>query len=75
MSLIAKVAERIPEAIETIVESGNELIIAPNIIAPVGGATQALPAAQAIIGLVCIVCIGLAVLSMRRASLFNQLKI
>ena len=45
MSLIAKVAERIPEVISEV--TGNELIIAPNIIAPAGDAIQALPADQA----------------------------
>ncbi|MBC8274675.1 MAG: hypothetical protein H8E40_06890 [Chloroflexi bacterium] len=69
MSLIAKVAERIPEV------TGNELIIAPNVIAPAGEAIQALPAAQALIGLVCIVCLGLTVLSLRKTPTLNQLKV
>ena len=75
MSLIARVAERIPEVISEV--TGNELIIAPNpnIIAPAGDAIQALPAAQALIGLVCIVCLGLTVLSLRKTPALDQLKI
>ena len=73
MSLIANVAERIPEVISEV--TGNELVIAPNIIAPAGDAIQALPAAQALIGLVCIVCLGLTVLSLRKAPAFDQLRI
>ena len=74
MSLIAKVAERIPEVISEV--TGNELVIAPNpIIAPAGDVIQALPAAQALIGLVCIVCLGLTVLSLRKTPALNQLKI
>jgi hypothetical protein len=67
MSLIAKVAERIPEVISEV--TGNELIIAPNVIAPAGDAIQAL------IGLVCIVCLGLTVLSLRKTPALNQLKV
>ncbi len=73
MSLIARVAERIPEVISEV--TGNELIIAPNVIAPAGDAIQALPAAQALIGLVCIVCLGLTVLSLRKTPTLNQLKV
>ncbi|NQT09134.1 hypothetical protein HQ586_08660 [Candidatus Bathyarchaeota archaeon] len=61
-------AERIPEVISEV--TGNELIIAP-----AGDAIQALPAAQALIGLVCIVCLGLTVLSLRKTPALNQLKI
>ncbi len=73
MSLIARVAERIPEIISEV--TGNELIIAPNVIAPAGDVIQALPAAQALIGLVCIVCLGLTVLSLRKTPALNQLKV
>lgn len=73
MSLITNVAERIPEVISEV--TGNELVIAPNIITPAGDAIQALPAAQALIGLVCIVCLSLTVLSLRKTSTFNQLRI
>ena len=71
MSLIARVAERIPEVISEV--TGNELVIASNpIIVPARDAIQALPAAQALIGLV---CIGLTVLSLRRTPALNQLKV
>jgi len=73
MSLIARVAERIPDVVSEV--TGNELIIAPNVIAPAGDAIQALPAAQALIGLVCIVCLGLTVLSLRKTPALKQLKI
>jgi len=73
MSLIAKVAERVPEVISEV--TGNELIIAPNIMAPAGDAIQAIPAAQALIGLVCIVCLGLTVLSLRKTPALDQLKV
>ena len=75
MNLIARVAERIPDVISEV--TGNELIIAPNpnVIAPTGGAAQALPAAQALIGLVCLVCLGLAVLSLRNAPTLDKLKV
>ena len=73
MSLIVKVAEGIPQVISEV--TGNELVIAPNVIAPAGDAIQALPAAQALIGLVCIVCLGLTVLSLRKTPSLDQLRI
>jgi len=73
MSLIANVAERIPQVISEV--TGNELIIAPNLIAPAGDALRALPAAQALIGLVCIVCVGLTVLSLRKTNALDQLRV
>ena len=75
MNLIANVAERIPQVISEV--TGNELIIAPNpnLIAPAGDALRALPAAQALIGLVCIVCVGLTVLSLRKTSALDQLRV
>ncbi len=60
MSLIAKVAERIPEVVEKAAEGAGELIIAPNVISPAASAAQ-FPTAQALIGLLCVFCMGLAI--------------
>ena len=60
MSLIAKVAERIPEVVERAAEGARELIIAPNVISPAASAAQ-FPTAQAFIGLLCVFCMGLAI--------------
>jgi hypothetical protein len=59
MSLIAQVAERIPDVVERAAEGAGELIIAPNVISPAVNAAQ-FPTAQALIGLLCVFCMGLA---------------
>ena len=63
MSIVAKVAERIPDVVEPAAEGVRELIIAPNpnIISPAANAAQ-FPTAQALIGLLCVFCMGLAIL-------------
>jgi hypothetical protein len=59
MSIVAKVAERIPEVVGKAAERAGELIIASNIISPAANAAQ-FPTAQALIGLLCVFCMGLA---------------
>jgi hypothetical protein len=60
MSIIAQVAERIPDVVEKATEAAGELIIAPNVISPAASAAQ-FPTAQAFIGLLCVFCMGLAI--------------
>jgi hypothetical protein len=61
MSMIDNVAERIPDVVEKATEGAGELIIAPNVISPAANAAQ-FPTAQALIGLLCVFCMGLAIL-------------
>jgi hypothetical protein len=60
MSIIAQVAERIPDVVEKATEAAGELIIAPNVISQAANAAQ-FPTAQALIGLLCVFCMGLAI--------------
>jgi hypothetical protein len=71
MSLIAQVAERIPDVVERAAEGAGELIIAPNIISPVANAAQFLTA-QAVIGLLCVFCMGLALFRLWRNPVLDS---
>ena len=70
MSAIAKVAERIPEAVEKAAEGARELGIASVVLSPASSAAQ-FPAAQALIGLLCVFCMGLALFRLWRGLVLD----
>ena len=70
MSVIARVAERIPDVVEKATETAGELIIAPNVISPAANAAQ-FPTAQPLIGLLCVFCMGLAILHLLKSPVID----
>ena len=71
MNVVAQVAERIPDVVEKAAEAARELVIAPNVISPASNAAQ-FPTAQAIIGLLCVFCMGLALFRLLRNPVLDS---
>ena len=71
MSIVAKVAERMPEVVEKAAEGARELVIAPNVVSPAANAAR-FPTAQALIGLLCVFCMGLALFRLWRNPVLDS---